>query len=216
MKNNYYPKTYGRKRGKRKSYEVFNYKRDIDNYLFNFKIVNNSLILDIGSGNGENSINLSKKYFNQLVIACEVYVDGNISLIKKIKKNNSNNIKIYDKNCYILLNNISRLSVDQVWILYPDPWPKKKHHKRKLISESFLNILNCVLKNNGKIYIDTDNQNYFTDILNNFYNNGSFKWENDRSYYWARPFQNMPHTSYFMKSQKKGTKSYFLIFQKKI
>ena len=86
--NNIYPKTYGRKRGKKSKVKILNYKNHLKKYSIT-KIPNKkNIILEIGSGNGENVIKLSKLYPKKLIIACEVYIDGNASLISFVRKLN--------------------------------------------------------------------------------------------------------------------------------
>ena len=59
----------------------------------------------------------------------------------------------------------SNIAIDQIWILFPDPWPKKRHHKRRLINEKFLKKIHRILKTEGKIYIGTDSISYLVSIL---------------------------------------------------
>ena len=93
---------------------------------------------------------------------------------------------------------------------------KKKHSKRKLINKTFIKLLNHFLKRNGKIYIATDDNNYFIDILYGIYESELFRWENHFPYLWLNPFNNMAKTTYYKKSLKNGRKSYFMIFSKNI
>ena len=214
MENRKYPKTFGRLRGKKRKSVIDNYKYLLNDLLFNQNIIKKEIILEIGSGNGENVIKLSKTFPRKLIVACEVYIDGNISLAKKINKKNIKNIKIYINSCFYFFEIIPNYSIDQVWILYPDPWPKKKHYKRKLISKIFLEILNNKVRKNGLVYIATDDKKYFLDILIKFYKLNSFTWINDKPHLWSLPFKNMSKTSFFNKAQQKGQKSNFMIFKK--
>ena len=214
MINNFYPKPYGRIRGRIKKNSLIRYKSIINNYLFKGNVYTKRIIIEIGSGNGEHAINLSKIYPDKLIIACDVYIDGNASLINKIKKNNISNIKIYNKNCFLLFEKINKLFIDEIWILYPDPWPKKRHYKRRLINKLLINYLYDSLDINGKIYIATDDQKYFLDIMQKFYFSKLFSWENDRPVFWSQPFHKMAETSFFKKAQINSQKSYFIIFKK--
>tara|TARA_Y100000590_G_scaffold187781_1_gene214039 strand:- start:199 stop:864 length:666 start_codon:yes stop_codon:yes gene_type:complete len=213
--NNIYPKTYGRKRGKKSKIKILNYKNHLKKYLIN-KIHNKkNIILEIGSGNGENVIKLSKLYPKKLIIACEVYIDGNASLISKLIKENITNVKLFEKNCFILLDKMKKNSVDEIWILYPDPWPKKRHHKRRLINSKFISLIKCILKKTGKIFISTDNKDYFINILLEF-RNANFFWDNDSPIKWSKPFNKMSQTAFLLKAQKNSQKSNFMVFSRKI
>ena len=216
MNNNYYIRTYGRTRGRKKKISIINYKNKLKNYLFKSISINQEVILEIGSGNGENVIKLCKSNPKKLIIACEVYLDGNASLINKLESEKCSNIKIYEKSCFSLFKIIKNFSLSDIWILYPDPWPKKKHYKRRLISEKFIKNLYNLLNKNGRIYISTDSPDYFIDILVKFYKSKVFNWKNDRPIDWSQPFKKMAKTSYFLKAEKNKHKSNFMIFEKKI
>ena len=215
MKSNLYPKTYGRKRGKKNKYLISRYRKHVNKYLLEEIPINKEIIVEIGSGNGENIINLSKLNPNKLIIACEVYVDGNASLVSKLREKKIINVKIFEKSCFFLLEKLKKNSIQEFWILYPDPWPKKKHYKRRLIGNKFIEFLYYGLKNEGKIYLATDDNHYFMDILLKFCNFRLFRWENDRPNFWSRPFKKMARTSFFIKANKNSNKSNFLIFSKK-
>ena len=97
---------YGRKKG-RKPITRLN-SQIINKYLLNFDkdFISKKIILDIGSGNGENTIILSQKYPKNLIIASDIYKDGNINLCKILEHRNINNVKIFNQNVLILLEKI--------------------------------------------------------------------------------------------------------------
>ena len=119
-------KIFGRKKG-RKSLKHLNtkiYKKyllSICSDLFKKKIV-----LDIGSGNGENTIFLSQKYPNNLIIASEIYQDGNTNLYQELHRNEIDNVKIFNQNVLILLEEFKLDNlIKEIGILFPDPGRKK-------------------------------------------------------------------------------------------
>ena len=151
----YKHRLFGRTRGRS------NKKINIEKYfelLNKFRITNLNVskkyILDIGSGYGETTIYLSKQYPRYTVISCEKYIDGNLNLLKKINTEKITNIRIHPGNVHDLLdNNINKNYFELVWIFFPDPWPKKKHFKRRLITKEFLIKLYSFMKKNSKIFI---------------------------------------------------------------
>ena len=167
----YKHRLFGRTRGRS------NKKINIEKYfefLNKFRITNLSVskkyILDIGSGYGETTIYLSKQYPRYTVISCEKYIDGNLNLLKKINTEKITNIRIHPGNVHNLLdNNNNKNYFELVWIFFPDPWPKKKHFKRRLITKEFLIKLYSFMKKNSKIFIVTDSISYSRFILNNIY-----------------------------------------------
>ena len=208
-------KIFGRKKG-RKPIRNFNIEL-LQNYLLNLSsnFITKNIILDIGSGNGENTLFLSQKYNNHLIIASEIYQDGNLNLCKQLNNNKINNVRIFNQNVLILLEkfNLNNL-IKEIWILFPDPWPKTKHHKRRLINHTFVNKVSLLLEQNKKIYIVTDSISYFTVILKFFYASKSFKWINDLPNKWDYSLHIYHKTKYFEKTLKNNRKSFILIFQK--
>ena len=130
---------YGRTRGRsNKNINIDKYLNLLKKYKINKLNKNNRYILDIGSGYGETTIYLASKYNNSKIISCEKFIDGNINLIKKIQDHKLKNIYIYDGNANKILDEIEKKEYFEIIsIFFPDPWPKKKHFKRRLIKEIF-------------------------------------------------------------------------------
>ena len=122
------------------------------------------IILEIGFGNGEITSFLASENPNALIVASEVYLSGIGSLLNNIAKNSLTNIKIFDEDVRELLFKLPNKIFDEIYIICPDPWPKARHHKRRLIKNDFLKILANVLKKDGTVYISTDWQNYAESI----------------------------------------------------
>jgi tRNA (guanine-N7-)-methyltransferase len=118
------------------------------------------VILEIGFGNGDNTTFLASQNPNALIIAAEVYLSGIGSLLASISEHSFTNIKIFDKDVRELLLQVDQEIFDEVYIICPDPWPKVRHHKRRLVQHEFLKLLAKVLKKNGTVYISTDWDNY--------------------------------------------------------
>ena len=118
------------------------------------------VILEIGFGNGDNTTFLASQNPKALIIAAEVYLSGIGSLLASISEHSFTNIKIFDKDVRELLLQVDQEIFDEVYIICPDPWPKARHHKRRLVQHEFLKLLAKVLKKNGTVYISTDWENY--------------------------------------------------------
>ena len=123
------------------------------------------VILEIGFGNGDNTTFLASQNPNALIIAAEVYLSGIGSLLASISEHSFTNIKIFDKDVRELLLQVDQEIFDEVYIICPDPWPKARHHKRRLVQHEFLKLLAKVLKKNGTVYISTDWDNYAESML---------------------------------------------------
>ena len=208
-----YGRTKGRKKNKFIDHNFFN------DYLINLKKdikKNKKTILDIGSGNGENSLFLAKNNPNALIIACEIFQDGNINLYNNLLKSKINNIKLFTGNVLKLFDQLKLdYCFNEVWVLFPDPWPKNRHHKRRLIKTSFFKKIHPLLKNQSKIFISTDSVSYLKSILINIYNIKSlFRWQNDRPQNWIYENQNLPQTKFFKKGKDAYRPSIYIELEK--
>ena len=178
--SNYTNRLFGRTRGRsKKKINLKNYYEQVDKYKFQNFNENSEYILDVGTGYGETSIFLAKQFSDKVVISCEKYIDGNIILLKNIEKNKIKNIRLHNGNVCDVLDSIERECFDLVWIFFPDPWPKNRHAKRRLITSNFLIKLHNALKENSEIHIATDSTIYVRFILNSIYNcKDYFMWLN--------------------------------------
>ena len=138
--------------------------------------------LEIGFGNAENIIFQAINNPGYLFIGSEVYMSGIGTLISSIKENNIKNIKIFSDDIRLLLDQSPKKVFDSVIIICPDPWPKEKHHKRRLINKSFLEMVHDFMKNDSNIYISTDWENYAESISELFVKNKLFKSSSIKSF----------------------------------
>jgi len=138
--------------------------------------------LEIGFGNAENIIFQAINNPSYLFIGSEVYMSGIGTLISSIKENNIKNIKIFSDDIRLLLDQSPKKVFDSVIIICPDPWPKEKHHKRRLINKSFLEMVHDFMKDDSNIYISTDWENYAESISELFVKNKLFKPSSNKSF----------------------------------
>src|SRR5210317_5083 len=126
----------------------------------NFK----KIILEIGFGNGENIFKFAKNNPENLYIGSEVYVSGIGQLLGDIISNDLDNVKIMTGDIRLILDEITEPIFDHVVIICPDPWPKLKHHKRRMLNNDFLNLMHRTIKDGGHLFISTDWENYAESI----------------------------------------------------
>ena len=125
----------------------------------------NYSLLDIGFGAGETLVSIAQKKLDISLLGAEVYLSGIGTVLSKADRFNLENIKIVNEDAEDLLQNkIPDNSFDAIIMLYPDPWPKRKHHKRRLIKKEFIDLLNKKLKPNGIFYFKTDWKDYFDKV----------------------------------------------------
>lgn len=123
-------------------------------------------ILEIGTGMGDATAQMAEQHIENDYLAVEVHRPGVASLLRQIVAKNLGNIRLMSHDIIeILQYQIPENSIDCVYIFFPDPWPKKKHHKRRLINPALLTLLKKVLKHHGRLYIATDWQDYAEHII---------------------------------------------------
>ncbi|QJC33756.1 tRNA (guanosine(46)-N7)-methyltransferase TrmB [Enterobacteriaceae endosymbiont of Donacia provostii] len=226
---NFYIKSFNcRFRKLKKSKKIFfdKYFYDINinykNELINFhKIFKNKLpiIIDIGFGIDSNIINLAMNNPKYNFIGIEVYLPGVIKCLKNIINNKIKNLKlIYYDVFFVFKNMIPNCSIKIVQLYFPDPWPKKKHQKRRLLQQNFLKIIYSKLINNGLLYIVTDCKNYKESINQNIINLNNNSSLFKESNYYKDIYKNFNlftlKTNFLNKARKKNKKIYFIEYQK--
>lgn len=119
------------------------------------------VVLEIGFGNGDSLAAMMAAAPEKNFIGIEVHRPGVGSLIKNVVESNLKNLKIYCDDAVLVLQNcIPDNSVDCVQLFFPDPWHKKKHHKRRLVQAEFIKLVIKKLKPGGRFHMATDWQNY--------------------------------------------------------
>ena len=146
-----------------------------NNILKKKKIIelNNSeaLNIEIGFGDGEHLIKKAISKPHEMFIGVEVYINGIVKVLKSIIENEIKNIRLCNVNGMFLVKALPHSSVDNLFLINPDPWVKKRHHKRRIISLENLKFFNRIMKTKNSIYITTDSQKYFNDIKEILANN---------------------------------------------
>ncbi len=128
-------------------------------------------ILEIGFGAGEHVRDLARTNPDKIIIGAEPFINGVASLLSAITDDKTNRVLDEYKNIRIWADDVRDFLRDtdskfeQIWVLHPDPWPKARHEKRRLLSSEFLNTLSKYLSKNGEIIIGTDHWEYFDWIL---------------------------------------------------
>ncbi len=125
-------------------------------------------ILEIGFGDGENLISSAQNNLNFFLFGVEVYEMGVANILKRMETNGISNVKIILGDVKeVLEKNSVEDYFDEILIFFPDPWPKRKHNKRRLVSEDFLFEIKKILKKDGVLIIKTDWKEYAEEIEQN-------------------------------------------------
>ena len=135
-----------------------------------------NLVIEIGFGDGVVLIESALKNPDKNFIGIEVYDSGLGQCLNEIDKHKIENIRlIYGDAVEVFEQFITKQSVEKINILFPDPWPKKRHHKRRLINKRFLALLSKSLINKGIVNVSTDWEDYAQQIELTFKESNQFK-----------------------------------------
>jgi tRNA (guanine-N7-)-methyltransferase len=115
------------------------------------------VIMEIGFGMGEATAIIAKNHPNNGYIAVDVHPPGIGKLLARIVENDLTNLKVIEEDVHVVLQHmIKDESLDGIHLFFPDPWPKKKHNKRRIVNEGFLSLIHPKIKRGGFIHIATD------------------------------------------------------------
>jgi len=164
---------------------------------------------EIGFGVGENIVNLALHNPDIIYIGCEVYVNSFAVCLQKIAAAKLENVFLYNKDTRILFENLPNESLDKVYILFPDPWPKNKQMKRRIVNQQLLDILSKKLKAKGFIRFATDIDSYFEQVIELIAEQKKFKLATKEPDFYRIPSDHVL-TKYQQKAINEGRKSRFI------
>lgn len=168
--------------------------------------------LEIGFGGGEHLASEAMSNPDVGFIGCEPFVNGVAKLIASIDQLDIENVRIYDHEVIDLIEALPDASIEQVSILYPDPWPKLRHKKRRLISSDFLIKLARVMKPGSELRFATDIDDYAGWTLLRVEDSPCFSWNQASSQDWLKPWDQWPGTRYEAKALREGRTPVYLTF----
>ena len=221
-------RTYGRRKGHRLSPRK---QRLVDELLPRLRIgiaapppeslagmfprMTETIALEIGFGAGEHLGAQAAAHPNRGFIGCEVYVNGVAALLARIDDGGLDNIRIHDGDARELLEWLPPGVLDQVFILFPDPWPKKRHHKRRLISHATLSQLARTMRPGAEMRIASDIPDYVRAALVVIAKTGAFEWTARSAADWRMRPAGWIGTRYERKALREGRRCCYLTFTRR-
>lgn len=158
------------------------------------------LWLEIGFGGGEHLAHQAALHPNIGMIGCEPYENGMADMLKHIDTHKLDNIRVFSDDARLLMEKLPEASIERVFILYPDPWPKSRHHKRRLVSTETLDMVARILKPGGLLRLATDHEGYATWILERLLAHNNFSWTANSCEDWLNPPSDWISTRYEQKA----------------
>lgn len=168
--------------------------------------------LEIGFGKGEHLVAQAKANPDVGFIGCEPFINGVSGLVDHIVRDNVTNIRFFMDDARLLMDAMEEGSIARAFILFPDPWRKKRHHKRRIVSPGNLIVLAKLLKDDAQLRIATDHHDYCRWILARLMENPNFCWNADHPDQWHKRPEDWPPTRYEQKALAVGRESAYMTF----
>ena len=193
------------------------YGINVDQTLLNFEEVfgnQSEVTLEVGFGNGDSLLEMAIHEPGQNFLGIEVYEAGVGRLVNEASKKSVSNLRVIKEDAVeVLENNIPDGSISNFQLFFPDPWHKKRHHKRRIVQKSFLDLLSRKLINDGMVHVATDWEEYAEHIMETLESHLHFKNRAGDHMYSERP-QYRPLTKFENRGQKLGHGVWDIIFTK--
>lgn len=171
------------------------------------------LWLEIGFGGGEHMVHQAALHPNVGFIGCEPYINGVAMLLGKIRESGQDNIRIHPGDVRDLFDVLPDNSVARAFLLYPDPWPKKRHHRRRFVTAEHLEPLARVMQKNAVFRVATDITDYVRQTLEMVPKHG-FEWLCESPEDWRVPWDDWISTRYEKKALREGRVPHYLTFRR--
>ena len=171
--------------------------------------------LEIGFGAGEHLAAQAESHPDIGFIGCEPYVNGIATLLSVIEQKKLNNIRLFNDDARLLLTNLEPASISKVFVLFSDPWPKKRHNRRRFINPENLAALAEIMTDQAELRFATDDMSYIRWALDVFYRHPVFTWRVQGPADWRHRYADTAPTRYETKALKQGKKCVYLTFQRR-
>jgi tRNA (guanine-N7-)-methyltransferase len=167
--------------------------------------------LEVGFGGGEHMVHQAQQNPEVGFIGCEPYINGVAMLLGKIRDAGCDNIRIHPGDARDMFDVLPDQSISRAFLLYPDPWPKKRHHRRRFVTPEHLEPLHRVLKPGAIFRVATDIPDYVRQTLEEVPKAG-FEWLAERPLDWRAPWGDWISTRYEQKALREDRTPHYLTF----
>ena len=169
--------------------------------------------LEVGFGGGEHMLHQAQANPQIGLIGCEPYINGVAMLLGKIRKSGCENIAIHPGDVRNMFDVLPEASIARAFLLYPDPWPKKRHHRRRFVTAEHLAPLARVLQRGAIFRVATDIPDYVRQTLEAVPRHG-FEWLCEGPADWRTPWPDWTSTRYEQKALREGRVPHYLTFRR--
>ena len=170
--------------------------------------------LEIGFGHGERLAQLCRSNKNVGYIGVEPFMNGMAAFLKDIKEDELDNIRVLMDDGMIVARSLKENSLDGIYILNPDPWHKKRHHKRRILSQKNLDVFSKIIKPGGHLIMSTDVEDLAEWMCLQASHHPDFTWTANNKANWYNAPNDWISTKYEKKGAKGAKKMIYLFFEK--
>ena len=170
--------------------------------------------LEVGFGGGEHLVHQAARNPGVGIIGCEPYINGVAMLLGKIRAAGVENLAVHPGDVRDLFDVLPDASISKAFLLYPDPWPKKKHHRRRFVTPDYLQELARVMKPGAEFRVATDIPDYVRQTLQQVPRHG-FEWLAEGPADWREPWGDWLSTRYEQKALREGRVPHYLTFRRR-
>jgi tRNA (guanine-N7-)-methyltransferase len=168
--------------------------------------------LEIGFGGGEHLLWQARANPGIGLVGCEPFQDGVVKVLSAIEAEGLANVRVHADDARPLLRWLPAASIGRAFVLFPDPWPKARHRKRRLVGEATLAELARILRPGAELRLATDDGGYAGAMLSATDRQGDFQWTATGPGDWRERPSDWPPTRYEEKARREGRRCYFLRF----
>lgn len=172
------------------------------------------LVLEIGFGRGEHVAFQARRAPGVGHLACEPYRNGVAGLLGEIEDHGLSNVRIHMGDAIDVLERLSSQSLDRVWLLHPDPWPKARHAKRRFVNPGPMALIAAKLKPGGEFRLATDHIPYLRHSLAVMQGQPDFRWTATGPEDWEQVPEDWPDTRFAAKARRLGHDVWRLIWKR--
>ncbi len=174
----------------------------------------NEIWLEVGFGAGEHLAAQARVHPDIGMIGCEPFVNGVASLLATVAAEDLRNVRVLDDDARPLLEALPEAAIGRLFVLFPDPWPTRRHHTRRFVTRANLDTCARILRDGGEQRIATDHDEHCRWILDHLRHHGAFEWLARRPGDWrARP-DDWPATRYESKARAQGRQPVYLRYRR--
>lgn len=171
--------------------------------------------LEIGFGKGEHLAWQAEQHPNLGIMGCEPFLNGISGLVDHVDQKNLKNVRIFTEDARLLMDHLPDQCLGRAFILFPDPWPKARHYKRRFVGPGNIAVLARLLKDGAELRIASDHKDYCRWTMAHMLNSEDFLWVSDQADDWQKRPDDWPATRYEIKAKAQGRKSRYLRFIRK-